>query len=175
MLGELGLAIANRLQPLRDALSRNGVLVRSLPDSTGEYGSQGLTGNVTTLFKSGKSKPSSLPGLVVQEVSLTLRVMVNLPNLYTENGVYEVYEVVLELLLGYKPPRAKDKISLDRWDFFREEKDSHWVIEIDFMVPVIVREIPEPETGPLLKLLIFSDPAATSGILTQVGDGILLP
>lgn len=173
MLAELDLAIAQRLQPLRDALSPDGVLVRTLPDSVGEYGSQSLAGDVVTLFKSGKAKASTLPGLVIQETALTLRVLVNLPNLYTTNGVYEVYELVVSLLLGYKPPRAKDKISLDRWDFFRE--DSHWTIEIDFMVPVVVREEPVPESGPLLKLLVFNEPAAASGLLTEVGDASLLP
>lgn len=169
MLAEIDAAICQKLQPLRDALSHDGVLVRGLPDETGEYGDANNAGDVVTLIKSGRAKAPD-GDAIIQDQNLALRVLIELPRLYSKDGVYDVYEQVVELLLGYKPPKAKGKLYLDSWDFYRDKDVSRWVIEMDFVIPVRIKEEIEQEVAPLLTEITYNDSSPfPAGVFAHVG------
>lgn len=171
MLKELDTAIATRLIPLRQELQSGDILVRNLPDQIGEYGTGDLKGDVVALFKGGMGdKPNG--GAVVQNGIETLRVLIELPNLFSPNGIYEVRDRLLSLLIGFKPPGARDKIYFGKWQFYRE--DSHWTVEMDFMVPVLYSEELTEEVAPLLEAIFYNDSDPfPPGVLASVGTGDL--
>jgi hypothetical protein len=160
-------AISDRLQPLRNLLAPEGVLVRSLSNEIGESGEADVQqGDVYHVIKSGRSSPpKGLDGVSQEEIN-TLLVSISLPTRYGEGSCYKARLWCRALLLGWRPPLTRTPLTGEKWDFFRDEKN--WTIELTFNFGTISKAIDlelQPEPEPTIKRITDIDNA---GIIADV-------
>lgn len=160
-------AISTRLQPLRELLAPEGVLVRSLPNEIGELGESDVQqGDVYHVIKSGRSNPPKGLDGVNQEETNTLLVSISLPTRYGERSCYKARLWCRALLLGWRPPLTRTPLVGEKWDFFRDENT--WTIELTFNFGTIAKAVDlelQPEPEPTIRRITDIDNA---GVIADV-------
>lgn len=141
--------IAQRLQPLRDYLCDEQVLVRALPDVAAGFGERTESGDVYFVLQEGNAKEDDKTGETTNETWILL-VVVMLPHRYTKKGVYDVMQIARDLLVGYKPRLASSLIKALSWRFFRD--DSQWIVESRFSFDINILEDTDitPDITPMI-------------------------
>lgn len=139
---DVDLAISERLQPLRDYLCDENVLVRALPDVAAGFGERVDYGDVYHLIRAGRAieeENRDADNRVTAE-AWTLLLVIMLPHRYTSKGLYDALKKARDLLIGFKPPYATSTIRASNvgWQFKRD--DANWVIESNFEFDINILE-----------------------------------
>ncbi|BAZ19393.1 hypothetical protein NIES4073_02630 (plasmid) [Kalymmatonema gypsitolerans NIES-4073] len=148
------LSISERLQPLRDYLCDENVLVRALPDVAAGFGERVESGDIYHLIRAGRAveeENRDADNRVTAEV-WTLLLVIMLPHRYTSKGLYDALKKARDLLIGFKPPYATSTIraSTAGWQFKRDE--SQWIVESNFEFDINILEHTDitPDITPMI-------------------------
>lgn len=160
-------AIAKRLQPLRDYMHGEDVLVRALPDVAEGFGEKTDGGDIYFVLSSGAANFDENTGNLVNETwQVTLNIM--LPHRYAKKGVYDVFKQARALLIGWKPPYCIKPITAPDWRFSME--NGQWLIQATFpFVVYLLDESPDELTTPLIKQMVIVE--SLGGINNEVNVG----
>jgi len=148
-------AVAARLQPLREEVEAAGLLVRAIAgdESIGREGGDNK-GSVYFFVATGRSQQSEVIGVVIQTAVFVLKVVVETPSHYGEQGSLYLTQRCLELLVGFKVPQGKRGLYFLEMKTFRDR--ATWIIELDFALEVVLQEALEEQYEPLLKTIIYT-------------------
>ncbi len=149
-------AVAAKLQPLREEVEAAGMLVRAIAgdETLGREGGDNK-GSVYFLVATGRSQQAEVIGVVIQTAVFVLRVIVETPSHYGEQGSLYLTQRCLELLIGFKIPQAKRGLYFLEMKTFRDR--ATWIIELDFALEVILEEVLEEHYEPLLKTILYME------------------
>ncbi|WP_088893202.1 Gp37 family protein [Leptolyngbya ohadii] len=145
-------ALIDRLSPLRQA----GLLVRALPNQSGETGKIEGNGAITLSWALDEATAPSSMGFFTQDCLMSWVLDIRLRNLREEAGAWEIRKAIYGLLVGFQPPGCK-KMYARRFEFV-DRTDAVWVFQATFIVPTVLMEVGQPdEELPLLKDIFLAD------------------
>ncbi|MDX2215518.1 MAG: Gp37 family protein [Oculatellaceae cyanobacterium bins.114] len=144
-------SIIERLAPLRNA----GLLVRALPNKSGEVGKIEGNGAITLSWSVDESQPPGSMGFFTQDCLMQWVLDIRIRNLRDASGAWAIHDAIYGLLIGFQPAGCR-KMYAQKFEFV-DRTDAVWVFEATFIAPTTLMEQPTPDTGALLKDVFLSE------------------
>ena len=157
LYGALEKELIDRLAPLRTA----DLLVRSLPDTSGDYLEPRGNGRVVLQIMGDNPTKPLTKAPVTQDNTLDLVLDIRLRQIRgTANdseSCYAVLEYVRSVLVGFQPSNARSPIHAapKGHKFMGQSEKGYWVWESHYQIPWMLRAATPADSGALLKQITF--------------------
>jgi hypothetical protein len=173
-LSILELAIAQRLDPLRQALDDYGIPVRCLPKEAGKY-SEEEVGQIAIFVPNVQGVTSDLLALTAQDTEINVNINLSLGKRYQdvpgEKDVLEyVADQVIGLLLGFYPYAQtimRRPLYVKSYELFKPS-GGRWESQLQFGCVKQIRSIPLPDNYEVTKVSWFASLDLLTG--TKMGS-----
>jgi hypothetical protein len=170
-LSVLELAIASRLDPLRQALKEYGIPIAALPKEAGAY-SEDEDGAIAILIPSAAGITNDPLAITAQDAEINVSVNISLGKRYQDvPGEKDVLEwtcdQIIGLLLGFYPyplEIMKRPLYFKGYELFKPN-NNRWEGQVNFACVKQIRSIPFAEEFEVVKVQVFSSLDLLTGTL----------